>query len=90
MKKSFIVKFPIHQEFNHGLSWAQVNELSWVEVNLLSWKDLTVLVKRYLKYSIKYIKKEANNISFSAQKSLISTFIKKMSEAVQFTLKKVR
>jgi len=70
MKKSFIVKFPIHQEYSSGLSWAQINELSWVEVNLLSWKDLTVLCKRYLEYSIKYVKK--------------------MTEAIQFALKKVR
>jgi hypothetical protein len=70
MKKSFIVKFPIHQEFNHGLSWAQINELSWQEFNLLSWKDLNYLARRYLEYSIKYIKK--------------------MSETIQFTLKKVR
>jgi len=70
MKKSFIIKFPIHQEFNHGLSWAQVNELSWVEVNLLSWRDLTALCKRYIDYSIKCVKK--------------------MTEAIQFTLKKVR
>jgi len=64
MKKSFIVKFPIHQEFNHGLSWAQVNELSWVEVNLLSWRDLIALAKRYLSYSIRSTK------SFLIQASL--------------------
>ena len=70
MKKSFIVKFPIHQEFNHGLSWAQINELSWQEINLLSWKDLNYLARRYLNYSIKYVRREANNISFSTQKAL--------------------
>jgi len=69
MKKSFIVKFKFHQEFNHGLSWNQFNQLSWEELNLLSWKDLNYLARRYLGYSIKIAKKFTSNLVFTFKKS---------------------
>ena len=89
MKKTFIVKFPIKQEFL-GLSWAQINELSWVEINLLSWREIAKLARRYLTYSIQFTRKLAQSINFTTQKQFSPpSFTKKFTSEILFTLKKV-